>query len=121
MLNDNNQFEKLGLFLAKTLEDKNRAYGNSYDQSVQTWGKNVMGIRIQDKCNRIQHLLLNNEDTENGESLAETFLDNAGYSLLAIRYMINHGMLSEEETKKMYDASESVIQQLVLERHSENN
>lgn len=112
MLEDKNQFAELAGFLATTLNEKNKAYGNSFDESVDTWGKNVMGIRIQDKCNRIQHLLLNDEQTENNESIAETMLDNAGYSLLAIRYMWNHGMLSDDEIKQIEDKYQEFLKNI---------
>lgn len=103
-------FTELAIALAQTLEEKNRAYGNSYDESIDTWGTRTMGVRIEDKYNRIKHLLLNSETQENDESLFDTFLDNAGYSLLALRYMINHDMVSEETLKKLQEKSTTFSQ-----------
>lgn len=105
-------FTELAIALAQTLEEKNRAYGNSYDESIDTWGTTAMGVRIEDKYNRIKHLLLNSETQENDESLFDTFLDNAGYSLLALRYMINHDMVSEETLKKVQEKFAAFNQEL---------
>lgn len=37
------EFTELAIALAQTLEEKNRAYGNSYDESIDTWGTRTMG------------------------------------------------------------------------------
>ncbi|WP_289687394.1 nucleotide modification associated domain-containing protein [Lactobacillus intestinalis] len=42
------------------------------------------------KYNRIEHLITNNELKENDESLEDTLLDMAGYSILALRYLKEH-------------------------------
>ncbi|WP_289687034.1 nucleotide modification associated domain-containing protein [Lactobacillus intestinalis] len=45
---------------------------------------------MSDKYNRIEHLITNNELKENDESLEDTLLDMAGYSILALRYLKEH-------------------------------
>lgn len=103
--NLDNNFDVLAGALAQTLITKNLAYGNSYDESVDTWGNKVMGMRLEDKYNRIKHLLLQDKMKENDESLLDSLLDNAGYSILAINYMLNHGMVSEDDKKEINDKS----------------
>ncbi|WP_302582807.1 nucleotide modification associated domain-containing protein [Lactobacillus intestinalis] len=49
-----------------------------------------IGVRLSDKYNRIEHLITNNELKENDESLEDTLLDMAGYSILALRYLKEH-------------------------------
>ena len=103
--NLDNNFDVLAGALAQTLITKNLAYGNSYDESVDTWGNKAMGMRLEDKYNRIKHLLLQDKMKENDESLLDSLLDNAGYSILAINYMLNHGMVSEDDKKEINDKS----------------
>lgn len=103
--NLDNNFDVLAGALAQTLITKNLAYGNSYDESVDTWGNKAMGMRLEDKYNRIKHLLLQDKMKENDESLLDSLLDNAGYSILAINYMLNHGMVLEDDKKEINDKS----------------
>ncbi|WP_279035099.1 nucleotide modification associated domain-containing protein [Lactobacillus intestinalis] len=72
-----NIFQKYTDNLANVLQSKNKAYGDSFTKSV-------------DKYNRIEHLITNNELKENDESLEDTLLDMAGYSILALRYLKEH-------------------------------
>lgn len=104
-VDNHNNFDVLAGALAQTLITKNLAYGNSYDESVDTWGNKAMGMRLEDKYNRIKHLLLQDKMKENDESLLDSLLDNAGYSILAINYMLNHGMVSDDDVKKINEKS----------------
>lgn len=91
--NDNqmkNPFKKYTDHLAETLQEKNKAYGDSFTKSVEDYGLKVIGIRLSDKYNRIKHLVNNNELKENDESLEDTLLDMAGYSILALKYLKEH-------------------------------
>lgn len=75
-------FEQLGKVLVKTLEDKNRAYGNSFDESIATYGHVAFAVRASDKYNRIEHLITHAKDKDNDENIMDTELDLAGYCLL---------------------------------------
>lgn len=85
-----NQFKSYTDRLAKTLQEKNNAYGDSFTKSVDDFGKTVIAVRLSDKFNRICNLIKRGEDKENDESLADTLLDNAGYSILALKYLKEH-------------------------------
>lgn len=85
-----NPFKKYTDHLAETLQAKNAAYGDSFAQSVDDYGLKVIGIRLSDKYNRIKHLVNNSELKENDESLEDTLLDMAGYSILALKYLEEH-------------------------------
>lgn len=76
---DINPFLKYTDHLAGTLYSKNQAYGLS-----------VIGVRLSDKYNRIEHLITNHELKENDESLEDTLLDLAGYSILGLKYLKEH-------------------------------
>lgn len=82
-----NQFKKYTDHLADILQKKNAAYGDSFTKSVNTYGLPVIGIRLSDKYNRLEHLITNDELEENDESLEDTLWDMAGYSILALKYL----------------------------------
>lgn len=101
MINENNNnFETLSGVLAQTLIEKNHAYNNSYDDTVDTYGLTTIGVRLEDKYNRIKNLLLRKELGENDEKLIDSLLDNAGYSLLAINYLVKRNKVSQNDIDK---------------------
>jgi len=88
--NRDNPFKDYTDHLAEILQEKNTAYGDSFTKSVDDYGLKVIGIRLFDKYNRIKHLVNNGELKENDESLADTLLDMAGYSILGLKYLKEH-------------------------------
>lgn len=76
--------------LAGTLYSKNQAYGDSFTESVDKFGKTVIAVRLSDKFNRICNLIKRGELKENDESLEDTLLDMAGYSILGLKYLEEH-------------------------------
>ena len=76
--------------LAATLQEKNQAYGDSFTESVDKFGKTVIAVRLSDKFNRICNLIKRGELKENDESLEDTLLDTAGYAILALKYLKEH-------------------------------
>lgn len=92
-LNDNqtkNPFKKYTDHLAETLQSKNVAYGDSFTKSVDEDGLLVLKIRLGDKFNRVSSLIKRDELKENDESLEDTLLDMAGYSILGLKYLKEH-------------------------------
>lgn len=69
--------------LSTVLLQKNKAYGSSYDKSVDKYGKTVTLIRLQDKMNRLDSLYMDNVE-EDDESEEDTLLDIAGYAVLEL-------------------------------------
>ena len=84
-----NQFKPYTDKLAKTLQEKNDAYGDSFTESVDKFGLVVIPIRLSDKFNRVCQLIKHGKLSENDESLQDTLLDMAGYSVLALKYLEN--------------------------------
>ena len=76
--------------LADILQAKNQAYGDSFTKSIDEDGLLVLKIRLGDKFNRISELIKNRKLKENDESLEDTLLDMAGYSILALKYLKEH-------------------------------
>lgn len=85
-----NQFKPYTDKLAKTLQEKNDAYGDSFAESVDKFGIVVIPIRLSDKFNRVCQLIKNGKLSENDESLQDTLLDMAGYSILGLKYLKEH-------------------------------
>ena len=86
----NNPFKEFTDQLAEILLKKNQAYGDSFTKSVDKYGLSVIGVRLSDKYNRIEHLITNHELKENDESLEDTLLDMAGYAILGLKYLEEH-------------------------------
>lgn len=89
-MNESNPFKDYTNHLAETLQEKNDAYGDSFTKSVDKYGLSVIGVRLSDKYNRIEHLITHHELKENDESLEDTLLDMAGYSILGLKYLKEH-------------------------------
>ena len=97
MVNESNPFKDYTNQLAEILQEKNHAYGDSFTQSVDDYGLKVIGIRLSDKYNRVKHLVNSGELKENDESLEDTLLDMAGYSILSLKYLDEHKKELENE------------------------
>ena len=85
-----NKFLEYTNHLADVLNQKNLAYGDSFSKSLDEDGLLVLKIRLGDKFNRISSLIKKNELKENDESLEDTLLDMAGYSILGLKYLKEH-------------------------------
>ena len=85
-----NPFKDYTDHLAEILQEKNTAYGDSFSQSVDEDGLLVLKIRLGDKFNRVSSLIKKGELKENDESLKDTLLDMAGYSILGLKYLKEH-------------------------------
>lgn len=85
-----NVFTDYTNYLAETLQTKNNAYGDSFGKSLDEDGLLVLKIRLGDKFNRISSLIKRGELKENDESLEDTLLDLAGYSILGLKYLKEH-------------------------------
>ena len=85
-----NPFLKYTNNLAEILQEKNDAYGDSFTKSVDEDGLLVLKIRLGDKFNRVSSLIKKGELKENDESLEDTLLDMAGYSILGLKYLKEH-------------------------------
>ena len=77
-----NNFKEVCERLSELLYHKNNCYDNSYDKTVDEYGKTIMALRIQDKLNRVK-----SKNNNNFESLIDTYMDIAGYAILAVLYL----------------------------------
>ncbi|PTY39452.1 nucleotide modification associated domain-containing protein [Brachyspira hampsonii] len=78
-----NECEELKNLLIK----KNKDYGNSYDKTLDEFGKQIGLVRIEDKLNRLKTLILSKEEPMVEESIIDTVFDIAGYAVLFSIYL----------------------------------
>lgn len=68
--------------LNEIYEQKNRAYGNSFDKTYEQLGIISAVTRISDKFNRLCNLARNTDCPTGDESIADTLLDMANYAIM---------------------------------------
>ncbi|MFV4972026.1 DUF1599 domain-containing protein [Lactobacillus delbrueckii subsp. allosunkii] len=76
--------------LADTLAKKNTAYGDAFGKSIEKYGYIAALVRMSDKWNRLNNLMLDSDGVDNlGESIQDTLLDLAGYCILTMAELDN--------------------------------
>ena len=63
---------------------KNEDYGDSFKKSFEEYGLTMACIRIEDKLNRLKTLNKNKEQKVQDESIIDTLMDLANYSIMTI-------------------------------------
>lgn len=83
-------FGNLAKQITETYEKKDTDYKGSYHESVERFGYVAGIIRMTDKLNRAENLLLgDNEALVNDESAVDTLLDLAAYAIMTAMEVIN--------------------------------
>lgn len=85
-------FKEITDLMVETYEKKNHDYGDSFDKSVDEFGLVSPAIRLTDKLNRFK-TLIKTESKVKDESISDTLLDLANYSILTYLYIKNHNEL----------------------------
>lgn len=75
--------------MEKTFVVKNKKYGNSFEISLDKYGMIAALTRISDKFNRIENLILTNDNGTSDESVMDTLIDMANYCVMTAVYMKN--------------------------------
>ena len=87
VLSDNVQsFVDITTDMAKTYAAKNHDYGNSFEQSCNKFGIIASVVRLGDKMNRIESLAANEAKVKD-ESIKDTLLDLATYSIMTLMWL----------------------------------
>ena len=79
------EFKAINTEMAELYEIKNKNYGDSFSKSFDEYGLTMVCIRLEDKLRRLKSL--NKQDKEadtDDESIRDTLIDLANYSVLAI-------------------------------------
>lgn len=89
VLSDNVQsFMDITTNMAKTYAAKNHDYGNSFEQSLDKFGLVASIVRMGDKMNRIESLSKKEAEVKD-ESIKDTLLDLATYSIMTLMWLNN--------------------------------
>lgn len=83
-------FGNLAKQITETYEKKDTDYKGSYHKSVERFGYVAGIIRMTDKLNRAENLLLGDKEAlVNDESAVDTLLDLAAYAIMTAMEVIN--------------------------------
>lgn len=77
-------FNNISNEICALYEKKNKAYGNSFGDTYKKLGIISAVTRISDKYNRLCNLVKNPEIDNLGESVEDTLLDLASYSIMTL-------------------------------------
>lgn len=91
------QFKSIANFLASLYERKNSDYGDSFGETFKKLGIISSITRMSDKVNRIISLTTKKNQKVNDESIADTLMDLASYSIMTL---IELGYGKEKGTDK---------------------
>lgn len=77
------KFRELVVKVAETYERKNADYGDSYSDTIYRYGFVAGIVRMHDKFQRAENLLLRQKEVRvNDESAVDTLLDLAAYAIM---------------------------------------
>lgn len=83
-------FGNLAKQITETYEKKDTDYKGSYHESVERFGYVAGIIRMTDKLNRAENLLLGDKEAlVNDESAVDTLLDLAAYAIMTAMEVLN--------------------------------
>lgn len=83
------RFESICHAMVRTYEMKNHDYGNSFEETVNNFGIVAAVVRMHDKMNRIISLTTGNEQKVDNESVEDTLMDLATYSIMTLMALKN--------------------------------
>lgn len=87
VISDNVQsFMDITTDMAKTYAAKNHDYGNSFEQSCNKFGIIASVVRLGDKMNRIESLVIKKAEVKD-ESIKDTLLDMANYAIMTVMWL----------------------------------
>lgn len=78
------KFREIAEEIASLYEVKDKAYGDSFGDTYEKLGIVSAATRISDKTNRLCRLVTNPQIDDLGESIKDTLMDLAAYSIMTI-------------------------------------
>lgn len=82
MTNKADMHKKLCKHLTETYIKKNHDYGDAFGKSIEEHGLMAGVVRMEDKFNRLKHIIKTNEVLVGDEKLEDTLLDLANYTIM---------------------------------------
>lgn len=86
-------FEDITKEMNELYQKKNQDYGNSFDKTMDTFGIIAPVIRLNDKVNRLTNLVKSGQKNVD-ESIEDTLLDLANYSVMTLAHLKSHDLPS---------------------------
>lgn len=80
-------FEEITEKMFNTYKNKNRDYGNSFDESLDEWGLSAAAFRMGDKINRFKKYVKTGSFKVTDEGVRDTLSDLATYAIMTIMYL----------------------------------
>lgn len=80
------QFMDITTDMTKTYAAKNHDYGNSFEQSCNKFGIIAAVVRMGDKMNRLESLVVKRAEVKD-ESIKDTLLDLANYAIMTVMWL----------------------------------
>lgn len=83
------RFRSLTDKMIEIYKTKNKKYGDSFGKTYREYGNAVLCIRLEDKLARIKQILLHSETGTDDESVIDSLIDAANYSIMAVMELQN--------------------------------
>ena len=93
------QFMDITNNMVKTYAAKNHDYGNSFEQSCNKFGIIAAIVRMGDKMNRLETLVTKKAQVKD-ESIKDTLLDLANYSIMTVMWLNNQTKKESNDTER---------------------
>lgn len=100
------RFNELAQRMCKLYENKNADYGNSFDISLDKYGLIAALTRMSDKFNRMESLILKNDQKVKDEKLEDTMIDLANYAMMTVLWLRNNTHIDQHLMNKLKDIYE---------------
>ena len=81
-----------------TYVKKNHDYGDSFSRSYQKYGIVAAMVRMEDKWNRLDNLARGEKQMVSEESIRDTLLDLAGYSIMTVMELDRQKLVENHKT-----------------------
>lgn len=78
------EFKRVISEMEELYENKNKDYGDIFTKGYKEYGMIMPLIRIEDKFNRFKQITTNNETMVKSESVRDTLIDLANYTVMTI-------------------------------------
>jgi len=89
MVNYSDKHSELLNGIHETYVRKNHDYGNSFSRSLEKYGLIAAMVRMEDKMNRLESLVVNGNQMVKDESIRDTLLDLANYAIMTVMEIDN--------------------------------
>ena len=107
------EFKSITLELENTYKIKNHDYGDSFNKSIEKYGLIAAIVRMEDKMNRLSSLI--NKESKVNESIHDTLLDLANYSIMTAMYIEdNRGTKLNEMYTNAIEEARKLIGEIVV-------